>query len=158
MHHLPPSSTNFYPSVFQQKHQEKGKTMAEKTRVLLVDDDPDFVEANKIVLEANGFEVISASSGAEGLQRIESDEPDVVVLDVMMESTDEGFAVAKKIRDKLHSDVPVIMLTSVSKVTGYDYNPEEHPDYFPVEMFMEKPVPPTILVNKIREVLAKGDE
>lgn len=127
-------------------------------RVLLVDDDPDFVEANTIVLEASGFEVLSASSGAEGLARVRDDVPDIVVLDVMMENTDEGFAVARDIRRKLQSSVPIIMLTSVGRVTGYDFKPGEHPDFFPVEAYLEKPVPPTVLVNRIREIVGKGGE
>lgn len=136
----------------------RGSLMSEKVRVLLVDDDPDFVEANTIVLEASGFEVISASSGAEGLTRVRDDRPDIVILDVMMENTDEGFAVARDIRRKLNSAVPIIMLTSVGKVTGYDYRPEEHPDFFPVDIFLEKPVPPPVLVGKIRELVNKGGE
>lgn len=131
--------------------------MADKIRVLLVDDDPDFIEANSIILEASGFEVLTAASGAEGLKKVEEEKPDVVVLDVMMENTDEGFSVARKIRRNLHSDVPIIMLTSVSQATGYTYNPEEHPDFFPVNQFLEKPVPPMILVTKIREALEKGE-
>jgi CheY-like chemotaxis protein len=132
--------------------------MSEKVRVLLVDDDPDFVEANSIVLEASGFEVLSAPSGADGLRRVAEDKPDLVVLDVMMENTDEGFAVAREIRNRLKSSVPIIMLTSVGKVTGYDFKPEEHPDFFPVDAWLEKPVPPTLLVSKIRELLRKGGE
>ncbi len=131
--------------------------MADKIRVLLVDDDPDFIEANSIILEASGFEVLSAASGAEGLKKVEEEKPDVVVLDVMMENTDEGFAVARNIRRKLHSDVPIVMLTSVAQATGYTFKPEEHPDFFPVDMFLEKPVPPTTLVRKIREALGKGE-
>jgi CheY-like chemotaxis protein len=136
----------------------RGTQMSEKVRVLLVDDDPDFVEANTIVLEASGFEVLSASSGAEGLDRVRSGKPDIVVLDVMMENTDEGFAVARDIRKKLLSSVPIIMLTSVGKVTGYDFKPEEHPDFFPVDAYLEKPVPPTVLVSRIRELVGKGGE
>ena len=123
--------------------------MAGKIRVLLVDDDPDFIEANSIILDASGFEVLTASSGAEGLKRVEEEKPDVVVLDVMMENTDEGFSVARKIRRQLNSKVPIIMLTSLAL-------PEEHADFFPVNQFLEKPVPPTILVQKIREALEKG--
>ncbi len=129
-----------------------------RVRVLLIDDDPDFVEANTIVLEASGFEVISASSGAEGLRRAEVDSPDAIVLDVMMENTDEGFAVAREIRRRLRSAVPIIMLTSVGKVTGYDFRPDENPDFFPVDVFLEKPVPPPVLVGKIRELVGKGGE
>ncbi|HRW77337.1 MAG TPA: response regulator [Candidatus Sabulitectum sp.] len=131
--------------------------MSDKIRVLLVDDDPDFIEANSIILEASGFEVLTASSGAEGLKKVEEEKPDLEVLDVMMENTDEGFSVARKIRKKLHSDVPIIMLTSVSQATGYTFKPEEHPDFFPVDQFLEKPVPPTTLVKKIREALEKGE-
>jgi len=131
--------------------------MADKITVLLIDDDPDFIEANSIILRASGFEVLTASSGAEGLRKVEEEKPDVVVLDVMMENADEGFSVARDIRRKLHSDVPVIMLTSVSQATGYTFKPHEHPDFFPVDMFLEKPVPPTTLVQKIRDALGKGE-
>lgn len=131
--------------------------MAEKTTVLLVDDDPDFIEANSIILNASGFEVLTASSGAEGLRKVEEEKPDVVVLDVMMENTDEGFSVARKIRKQLKSNIPIIMLTSVAQATGYTFKPKEHPDFFPVDQFLEKPVPPTILVDKIREALEKGE-
>jgi len=132
--------------------------VADKIKVLLVDDDPDFIEANSIILDASGFEVLTASSGAEGLKKVEDKKPDVVVLDVMMENADEGFAVARKIRRKLHSDVPIIMLTSVAQATGYTFKPEDHPDFFPVDQFLEKPVPPATLVRKIRDALAKGDQ
>lgn len=132
--------------------------MADKIRVLLIDDDPDFVEANSIILEASGFEVLVASSGADGLRMVKEEKPDVVILDVMMENTDEGFAVARRIRRRLQSDVPIIMLTSVAQATGYTFKPEEHPDFFPVDQFLEKPVPPAILVQKIKDSLAKGDQ
>lgn len=132
--------------------------MADKIRVLLVDDDPDFIEANSIILDASGYEVLTASSGAEGLKKVEEEKPDVVVLDVMMENTDEGFAVARRIRRTLHSDVPIIMLTSVAQATGYSFKPQEHPDFFPVDQFLEKPVSPSTLVQKIKDVLAKGDK
>lgn len=129
--------------------------MSNTVRVLLVDDDPDFVEANTIVLEASGFEVISASSGAEGLEKVRTESPDIVVLDVMMENTDEGFAVAREIRRRLQSSVPIIMLTSVGKVTGYDFRPSEHPDFFPVDVFLEKPVQPPVLIARIRELTSR---
>ncbi|MFO7627361.1 MAG: response regulator, partial [Candidatus Fermentibacteraceae bacterium] len=140
------------------EQSRKGLTMSDRIRVLLVDDDPDFIEANSIVLEAVGFQVLTAASGAAGLLMVEREKPDVVVLDVMMENTDEGFDVARRIRQRLHSSVPIIMLTSVGKVTGYDYKPEEHPDFFPVEAFLEKPVPPATLISRIREVLEKGEK
>lgn len=132
--------------------------MVNKIRVLLVDDDPDFIQANSIILDASGFEVLTASNGAEGLKKVEEEKPDVVVLDVMMENTDEGFAVARKIRRKLHSNVPIIMLTSVSQATGYSFKPEEHPDFFPVDQFLTKPVAPNVLVQKIKDALVKGDK
>jgi DNA-binding response OmpR family regulator len=132
---------------------QKELVMGEKWHVLLVDDDPDFIESNSMVLKASGFEVSTASSGAEGLEKAANEKPDIIILDVMMESTDEGFAVARTLRKKLNLTTPIIMLTSVGQVTGYDYKPEEHPDFFPVDAYLEKPVPPTLLVNKIRSLL-----
>ena len=131
--------------------------MSTRTRVLLVDDDPDFVEATTIVLEASGFEVISASSGVDGLRMVEEEDPDIVILDVMMENTDEGFAVARRIRRGLGSSVPIVMLTSVGRVTGYDFDPGGKPSFFPVDLFLEKPVPPNVLIQKIREIIGREE-
>ncbi len=131
--------------------------MEQKIKVLFIDDDSDFVRAAAVVFDAMGLETIPASTAAEGLQKLQIEKPDVVVLDLVLENADEGFSVVGKIRDKLNTDVPVVMLSSLNEVTGRSIKPEEHPDYYPVNRFLKKPVSPGTLIRHIRAVLGKGD-
>lgn len=130
--------------------------MLDRIKIILIDDDPDFIQANSIILDSCGFEVLTASSTAEGLTKVTEERPDAVVLDLMMEKTDEGFSVARKIRDVIKSDAAIIMLSSIKARIGYSFKPEEHPDYFPVDRFLEKPVSPHALVQIVNDVVKKG--
>lgn len=132
--------------------------MTDKVRILLIDDDPDFIEANSIILDANGFEVLTASSINEGFRKVREDKPAVIVLNVLMENADEGFTLARRIRGELKSTAPFVMLSSVAQETGYLFRPDEHPDYYPVNHFLEKPVSPAVLLEKIRSSLLEGEK
>jgi CheY-like chemotaxis protein len=132
---------------------KRRKAMA---KILLVDDDPDFVDVTRLVLEKNGHEVISASSGEEGWKKARSEGWDLLLLDVMMETPDEGFQLAYKIRkDKKLKDKPVILLTAVGKVTGFKFDREKDEEFMPVEEYIEKPVTPEFLLEKVNKVLSK---
>jgi DNA-binding response OmpR family regulator len=120
-------------------------------KIAIIDDDPDIVEANRILLEANGFDVVSAGSADEGNALIVSDHPDLIILDVMMQEPDDGFFLALKLR-KDGITVPIIMLTSVSKAVGYNFVAN---DMVPIDEFLEKPVPPAILLNKVKHFLSQ---
>ena len=125
-------------------------------KILLVDDDPDFVDVNKLILENNGHEVICAFSGEEGWEKANSGNPDLFLLDVMMETPDEGFQLAYKIRaDKKLKHKPIILLTSIGQVTGFKFDKDGDEDFLPVEEYLEKPVMPEILLEKIAKALAK---
>ncbi len=132
--------------------------MTDKVRILLIDDDPDFVEANSIILDANGFEVLTASSIHEGFRKVKQDKPALIVLDLLMENADEGFTLARRIRCELKSTAPFVMLSSVTQETGYSFRPDEHPDYYPVDHFLEKPVSPGVLLEKIRSSILEGEK
>jgi len=130
--------------------------MAKPIRVLLVDDDPDFVEATQLALEANGCEVLTASSGAEGRAKALQCDPDVIVLDVMMETPTEGFHVARDLKDNPQTaDVPIIMLTNVNQAMDLPWKMQQDAEYNPVEVFLEKPVQPNKLAELARQ-LAKS--
>ena len=119
-------------------------------KVLIIDDDFDLVEAMRITLEAAGFEVIDAQDGEKGLEKIKSETPDLVLLDVMMSSMDEGFHVAYKIRDDATmKDTPIVMLTAVGNQTGFQFDPGKDSDFLPVDAFLEKPVNPKKLVDVV---------
>ncbi len=123
-------------------------------KVLVVDDDPDVVEACRLVLEKAGHEVWSAGSRAEGMTAIGQNAPDLLVLDVMMEQPDDGIAMAQQLRRDGFA-APIIMLTSVGKVTGMDIGQDDA--MVPVDAFFEKPVDPADLVKQVDTLLAKQE-
>ena len=120
-------------------------------KILIVDDDTDFVEAVKMVLESNGYEVVSAHSREEGMQSIQTTNPDLMILDVMMDSPDDGFTMAHDIRKKGFGK-PILMLSSVSKVTGMSFDKDA--DLVPVDAFEEKPIRPEKLLNQVKTLLS----
>jgi DNA-binding response OmpR family regulator len=122
-------------------------------KILIVDDDPDVVEAVKLFLSKAGHEVTGAFSRAEGASRVDDVKPDLLILDVMMESPDDGIAMAQDLRRKGFKK-PIIMLTSVSKALGMSYGRDN--DLVPVDEFIEKPVLPTALIEKVNGLLKKA--
>ncbi len=121
-------------------------------KVAIIDDDPDIVEACSIILESKGFDVVSAASVSDGLETIDSEGPDLILLDVMMDEPDDGFYLANKLR-KIGFKKPIILLTSVSKTMGYEFGPG---DSLPVQDFLEKPVSPDVLVEKVNYYLEEA--
>jgi len=122
-------------------------------KILIVDDDPDIVEAGKLVLEREGFEVVSAPNKREGIQTLEEAKPDLLILDVMMEEPDDGLRMARDIRKAGHT-LPIIMLTSVNAAMGLNIDKDE--EMVPVEEFQSKPVEPATLVAKVQKLLASA--
>jgi CheY-like chemotaxis protein len=125
-----------------------------KKKILVVDDDVDLVEAMRIILENAGFDVIDALDGTAGLQKARSEKPDLIILDVMMDAQDEGFHVAYQLRSEPGTrDVPIIMLSAVTQQTGYKFDARHDADFLPVSEFIEKPIEPRRLVDKVRQHL-----
>ena len=129
-------------------------------KILVIDDDPDLVEVVRLVLEASGYQVFSAINGTRGLEMVKEVDPDVIVLDVMMDYTTEGFQVTLALRSPdpasefvAYRDTPILMLTAIHSTTPLRFTPEE--DYLPVDDFVEKPIEPEDLVAKVEALLAK---
>ena len=124
-------------------------------KILIIDDDIDLVEVLRIVLESHGYTVIDAQDGDRGFKLIEKEKPNLVILDVMMRTEDEGFIIAKKIRNTpVVANIPIIMLTSVTQQTGYQY--KKNDEIMPVNEFLEKPVMPNTLIGYIEKYLGKN--
>lgn len=129
-------------------------------KILIIDDDPDMVLAAQMTLEGAGHQIFSATNGAEGLKKIKELGPDLIILDVMMDTTTEGFQVSLKLRNpdpdsefKAFKNVPIIMLTAIHTTTPLRFGPDA--DYLPVDVFMDKPLDPDDLLAKVEELLAR---
>ncbi len=118
-------------------------------KIAVIDDDPDILDATSLVLNANGYQVITAANPEEGFQIVKENTPDLIILDVMMNEPDDGFFLAQKFR-KEKVDTPILMLTSVAKTVGMDYGIGE---MVPVDDFVEKPIAPDLLVQKVEKLL-----
>ncbi len=114
--------------------------MRTKGEILIIDDDPDFVEIAKTALEANAFSVRCAATGPEGLAMMQEKKPDLVFLDVIMIMPDEGVYVSEEIaRDPNLRDVPVVMVSSIVDSEYSGHFPTDRPLH--AHMFLDKPVP-----------------
>ena len=123
-------------------------------KVFLIDDDVDLVEMNEMVLRKRGHEIISAYSATEARAKLPKSRPDIIVLDVMMESRGAGFELAREIH-KTYPNMPTIMLTSIHEVTGVPYRFEPDESWLPVVKFMDKPVEPAKLADEIEATLKR---
>lgn len=124
--------------------------MADKKLILLVDDDPDFVEAVRVIVENGGYEVEVAYDGQEGLEAVAERKPDLIVLDVMMPVMNGHEACAKLKGGEETADIPIILLTAVAdRVTTSTYT---HRDMLESEAedYMPKPVEPAELLERIK--------
>lgn len=128
-----------------------------QAKILIIDDDPDITEAMKITLESRDYEVISAVNGTEGMEQIKNNRPDLIILDVMMDTPREGFMLDRELKkDPQFKDIPVMMVTAVKEKTGIDFKPEAgDPAWLPVDEFLDKPIKPDQLIEKVKALLDK---
>jgi CheY-like chemotaxis protein len=123
-------------------------------KVLVIDDDNDFVESVVNLLEARGYTVTAASNGKEGLEKAKAKKPDLILLDVMMTTKDEGFNVARELQaiDGVKG-TPVIMVTGVRKEMNLPFGFEPDETWLPVKQILEKPVKPETLLSAMADAL-----
>jgi len=126
-----------------------------KKSVLIIDDDPDQRLVVRLPLEAAGYEVKEATNPAEGRDMVLETRPDLIILDVMMDSATAGFQLALELHSRADDsefkeirDTPIIMLTAIHSTTPLRFAPDD--DYLPVQTFLEKPVDPELLLAKVR--------
>ena len=136
--------------------------MATKGRILIVDDDPDFVKTTKMILLADGYEVVVAEDGRQGLEKIKDSQPQLILLDIMMESIFEGFSFLSVLRTAPEFEgwkgTPVIMVSSVKTDTGsrFSFTDEEDMGDAPQpDNYMDKPLKPKELLEKVASLIRK---
>ena len=128
-------------------------------KILVIEDDPDMVMALRMPLEANDYEIFTASAGEEGLQKVKEVEPDLIILDVMMETTTAGFQVSLQLRNPepdseyaAYRHIPILMLTAIHTTTSLRFGPDEA--YLPVDDFVDKPIDPDNLLEKVNALIS----
>jgi CheY-like chemotaxis protein len=126
--------------------------------ILIVDDDPDIVLAVRTTLESAGHKVFDALNGEEGIRKVQEVEPDLIILDVMMDTTTEGFQLALQLRSPdptsplaAYSDIPIMILSALHSTTDLRFGPDE--TYLPVDAFVDKPIDPDDLIDKVASLL-----
>jgi CheY-like chemotaxis protein len=118
-------------------------------RILVVDDDPDFVLVTRVILEAEGYQVTTASDGTTALEMMRQQRPDVVLLDVMMSTTLEGVDVAREMEaDPQLRDVPIVMISSIATSEYAAEFPDD--ESIPIAAWISKPIQPAVLLKTIR--------
>ncbi|MFB0517995.1 MAG: two-component system response regulator [Acidobacteriota bacterium] len=127
-------------------------------KILIIDDDEDFVAITKTIFETKSYQCVTAYSAREGLQKIKKENPDLIIVDVMMEDMTAGFRLVNTLRtaeedSEYHpySKIPLLMVTVFEDVTKIDIQKKAGTTLLPVDEFMRKPVKP-------REILAKAEK
>ncbi len=120
--------------------------------ILIIDDDDDLVEALTTILETKSYTVARASNGKEGMENLKKQIPDLIVLDIMMESMDEGINVARDIRkNEQWKHIPVIGLSAINN--ELPCNIDSDSEMFPVNSFLQKPVTPGTFIKEIEKFI-----
>jgi CheY-like chemotaxis protein len=127
------------------------------TKILIVEDDPDFTKALKVTLESEQYTVDTAADRTEGMEKIRNDKPDLVILDVMMSTWSDGFEMSRELKkDPQLKDIPILILTAVKNKSGIDFKSTAgDPVWLPVDGFLNKPVEPQILLAEVEKLLSK---
>lgn len=130
--------------------------MGEKVKILIVDDDKDFVESTRTILESKPYEVVVAYEGEEGLKKAREEKPDLILLDVIMPVKD-GFIAAEQLKkDPQLGKIPVIMLTAFSSKRQESSIPVSRGFALEAEEYIEKPVTPENLLATVEKYLKKS--
>ena len=138
--------------------------MAEPKKILIVDDDADIVESVRLVLESRSYQVFSAPNGAEAMEKVRKEHPDLIILDIMMPKGTEGFHFVWNLRNDASTgcqDVPILVLSAIHDTTSLRFYPDQYDgtyapgEFLPVQDFLDKPVEPQELLQRV-ESLLKG--
>ena len=130
------------------------KEMDKPRNILVIDDDENFVTAITPVLRSKGHKVDAAYSKEEAIEKIDRLKPDLILLDIMMEKLTDGFDICYKLKhDPEMKKIPVLAVSAVTKETGFRFSPVTDGEYFEADDFVEKPIKPTDLLERVEKLL-----
>jgi len=128
--------------------------MGSASKIILIDDNPDFLFTMGTFLKRNGYEVLTASDGQKGVELIKKERPDLILLDVMMETLFSGFEVCRQVRtDPETQNTPIIAISGMSDDLGVKFEQTTDEEYFKPNAFLEKPVDKERLLETMRDLL-----
>ena len=131
--------------------------MDKAAKIMIIDDDSDYLFTMETFLKRNGFETLTAENGQEGLALIEKERPDLILLDVMMQSIYSGLEICKRLRSNPDlKDIPIIGISGMGNELGVRLDKWGDDEYFNVDEYYEKPVDREKLLERIKVRLAKG--
>ncbi len=142
-------------NVFKKIGKEReGNKMNRPAKILIVDDDPDFVNATRIILEKKDYKVDVAHNRNEAMDKIQEVKPDLILLDIMMDRLDDGFTICYKLKhDPDLKKIPVFTISSITEKTGFKFNPKTDGEYFEADDYAVKPIEATDLLQRIEALL-----
>ena len=130
--------------------------MVTSGKILVIDDDPDFLFTMETFLKRNGFETLTAEDGQKGVDLVQKEQPDLVLLDVMMETLYSGFEVCKRLKsDTKLKNIPIIAISGMGDQLGVKFDKERDEEYFSPDEFLEKPLDKEKLLGKIKGLLGQ---
>jgi len=154
-YHVGPADNTEIAAVVRNAIGGPGSGCAERNpKVLIVDDDPDFHRFVRTFLEPSGYSVLSAYSPQEGLDMARGKPPDIIMLDIIMETTTDGFAFCREARrDPRIRHTPILGVSAIEGVIGVPLPPHADPDLFPVDGYLNKPITPEKLFAELKRLL-----
>jgi len=125
-------------------------------KIMIVDDDPDYINVVKTILEREQYIVVTAGDKTEGMEKIRTEKPDLAILDVMMNAWQDGFEMSRQLKkDPEFKNMPVLMLTAVENRTGIGFKSTAgDPTWLPVDVFLDKPIEPEVLLSEVKKLLS----
>ena len=128
--------------------------MNNKAKILIVDDDVNFVKSIRTILESRGYEVNAAHDRESAMEKIEKIRPDLILLDIMMDRLDDGFTLCYRLKhDSELKKIPVLTISAITEKTGFKFSPTTDGEYFEADDYIEKPVKPSDLLKRIEKLL-----
>lgn len=126
-------------------------------KILIADDDQDIRDSLQALLESRQYDVITAADKEEGMEKTKTEKPDLLILDVMMSTWQDGFEMSRELKkDPELNNIPILMLTGIKEETGISFDDAAgDPEWCPVEGFLNKPVEPDILLKEVERLLSE---